>query len=62
MGVNMIYCEDCNESQHEDNFESCLICENKEMCNSCCNDTIEFKCGERFVCKDCICEPLSSPL
>jgi hypothetical protein len=60
MGVTIIHCEGCGENEHEDDFERCLICCDTNMCVYCKNETIKFKCGKRYVCKECICEPLSS--
>ena len=39
----MINCESCNEILHEDNFTSCIIFEDREMCNDCIPCEIEFK-------------------
>ena len=55
----MINCESCNEILHKDNFTSCIICEDREMCNDCIPCEIEFKNNrDGYVCKECICDPL----
>jgi len=43
MGVIMINCELCNEILHEDNFTSCIICEDIEACDDCRPCEIKFK-------------------
>ena len=59
MGVIMLKCKSCDEILHEDNFTTCLICENREYCYGCAPSEITFKKNkERFVCESCICDPL----
>ena len=60
MRVIVVNGEMCKEILHEeDSLASCIICENKEMCNDCGLFNIKFKRNKNdFICERCACNPL----
>ena len=60
MRVIVVKGEMCKEILHEeDSLASCIICDNKEMCNDCGLFNIKFKRNKNeFICERCACNPL----
>ena len=57
MGVDLYYCEDCNECVHSDDFRSCVVCyETCKLCDHCDSHLLVDFLNKKhhFVCEPCI--------
>ena len=57
MGVTILHCGKCDDCTHEDNFNSCILCDEKcDVCNDCDgNYFMEITTRHnRLICDNCI--------